>query len=127
MDDLISRQGTCDSLNKYRIEKMLEGKDVSLVWECIDKVLQEPSAQPDLSEYSDRLWRNAYERGKKEGQSEIVRCRECKFWEKKEDSSLGYCNAVKHCHFSDHLEIQIYSRYEPDFFCADGKRRDKDD
>lgn len=45
MDDLISRQGTCDSLNKYRIEKMLEGKDVSLVWECIDKVLQEPSAQ----------------------------------------------------------------------------------
>ena len=45
--DLISRQGMCDSLNKYRIEKMLEGKDVSLVWECIDKVLQEPSAQPE--------------------------------------------------------------------------------
>jgi len=45
--DLISRQGMCDSLNKYRIEKTLEGKDVSLVWECIDKVLQEPSAQPE--------------------------------------------------------------------------------
>lgn len=49
MDDLISRQETCDSLNKYRIEKMLEGKDISLVWECIDKVLQEPSAQSDIT------------------------------------------------------------------------------
>lgn len=44
--DLISRQGLLNALNKYRIEKMSEGKDVSLVWECIDKVLQEPSAQP---------------------------------------------------------------------------------
>ena len=49
MDDLISRQGICDSLNKYRIEKMIEGKDVSLVWECIDKVLQEPPAQPEIT------------------------------------------------------------------------------
>lgn len=49
MDDLISRRGICDSLNKYRIEKMIEGKDVSLVWECIDKVLQEPPAQPEIT------------------------------------------------------------------------------
>lgn len=60
-------------------------------------------------------------------QQEIVRCKDCKWWEKKEDSTLGYCNAVKHWHFSDHLEIQIYSRYEPDFFCADGERRSEDD
>lgn len=46
-DDLIRRQGVLNSLNKYRIEKMSEGKDVSLVWECIDKVLQEPSAQAE--------------------------------------------------------------------------------
>ena len=46
-DDLISRQGLLRTLNKYRIEKLLEGKDISLVWECIDKVLQEPSAQPE--------------------------------------------------------------------------------
>lgn len=30
-----------------------------------------PSAQPDLSEYSDKLWRNAYERGKRDAQPEI--------------------------------------------------------
>ena len=47
MSDLIDRQAAIDALNKYRIEKMVEGKDVSLVWECIDKVLQEPSAHPD--------------------------------------------------------------------------------
>lgn len=28
----------------------------------------EPAAQPDMSEYSDKLWKNAYERGKKEAQ-----------------------------------------------------------
>lgn len=31
---------------------------------------QLPSAQPDLSDYSDKLWRKAYERGKAEGQLE---------------------------------------------------------
>lgn len=54
--DCISRQGMCDSLNKYRIEKMLEGNDVSLVWDCIDKVLQEPSAQHDVSERKVGEW-----------------------------------------------------------------------
>ena len=31
---------------------------------------QLPSAQPDLSEYSDKLWRNAYERGKADAKPE---------------------------------------------------------
>ena len=57
--DLISRQGMLNSLNKHRIAKMIEGKDVTLVWECIDKVLQEPSAQPEptfeqIKEYCER-------------------------------------------------------------------------
>ena len=37
-----------------------------------------PSAQPDLSAYSDKLWRAAYERGKREAQPEIIRCMDCK-------------------------------------------------
>lgn len=57
MSDLISRSGMVDSLTKYRIEKMLEGKNVSLVWECIDKVLQQPSidAVPQWIPCSERL------------------------------------------------------------------------
>lgn len=51
MSDLISRQATIDMLTKLRIEKMQEGKDVSLVWECLDKVMQVPSAQPELKKY----------------------------------------------------------------------------
>lgn len=58
---------------------------------------------------------------------EIVRCKDCKWWEKQEDSPLGYCNAVKHCHYSRHWEIQIYRRYEADFFCKDGKRRSENE
>jgi hypothetical protein len=41
-------------------------------------VEQLPSAQPDLSEYSDKLWRSAYERGKRDAQPEIIRCKDCK-------------------------------------------------
>lgn len=37
------------------------------------------SAQPDLSEYSDKLWRSAYERGKREAQPEIIYCKDCKY------------------------------------------------
>ena len=66
-DDLISRQGLLRTLNKYRIEKLLEGKDISLVWECIDKVLQEPSAQSERLTDDDfetiRIHLNAYKEG----------------------------------------------------------------
>lgn len=89
---------------------------------AIEKTWEEPSYSDPLNvltEVRDRL--NALPT------IEIVRCKDCKWWEKKEDSTLGYCNAVKHWHFSDHLEIQIYSRYEPDFFCADGERRSENE
>ena len=35
-------------------------------------------SQPDLSGYSDKLWKRAYERGRAEAQAEIVRCKECR-------------------------------------------------
>ena len=44
MNDLISRQTAIEALTKLRIEKMQEGKDVSLVWKCLDEVLQVPTA-----------------------------------------------------------------------------------
>lgn len=54
--DTISRQAAIDALD------------------CIngtEEVLRSlPPAQPDLSDYSDKLWRNAYERGKAEAQPE---------------------------------------------------------
>lgn len=45
MDDTISRQATIDALNKKRIETMEKGKDVNLIWECLDAVAQVPSVE----------------------------------------------------------------------------------
>jgi len=48
---------------------------------AIDVMRGLPSAQPDLSSYSDKLWRAAYERGKAEAQPQRMRGR----WEPKID------------------------------------------
>lgn len=80
MDDQIYRQATIDAMEEvdwYHINKdgqlthgansredepLYKAKDVY-------KVLNDmPSARSDLSDYSDKLWRAAYERGKAEAQ-----------------------------------------------------------
>lgn len=50
---------------------------VTGIYKCLIGKL--PPAQSDLSEYSDKLWQKAYERGKAEAQAEIVRCKDCRF------------------------------------------------
>ena len=60
-------------------------------------------------------------------QPQIIRCKDCKWYEKLgEDSSYGYCHAMKHCHYSKHWEISIYRTYNEDFFCADAERREEE-
>lgn len=53
---------------------------------------------------------------------EVVRCRDCRWWDKIENSPIGYCYACKHGHYSDKWEISIRRTYKGDFFCADGER-----
>ena len=91
-----------------------------------DKAIEETWKEPSYSDPLNVLT-EVRDRLKALPTIEIVRCKDCEWWEKQEDSPLGYCNAVKHCHYSRHWEIQIYRRYEPDFFCADGERRSEDD
>lgn len=52
----------------------------------------------------------------------LVRCKDCKWWDKKDDSNYGYCHACKHGYHSDHWEIGIYRTYKDDWFCADGEK-----
>ena len=59
-------------------------------------------------------------------QPEIVRCKDCKWWDKKDDSPYGYCMAMKHGFMSSHWEIGIYRTYKDDFYCADAERRTDD-
>lgn len=56
----------------------------------------------------------------------VVRCRDCKWWDKKDDAPYGYCMAMKHGFVSSHWEIGIYRTYKGDFYCADGERREED-
>lgn len=55
---------------------------------------------------------------------EVVRCKDCKWWDKREESNYGYCHAAKHGYYSSNWEISIYRTYREDFFCADGERMD---
>lgn len=59
MNDLIKRQ---DAL---KIAKSAYDGEIPLILvaECIEAL---PSAEADMSEYADRLWKIAYERGKRE-------------------------------------------------------------
>ena len=57
-EDLISRQAAIDALERNWTPDCEFGGILADV----------PSAQPDLSDYSDKLWKAAYERGKAEAQ-----------------------------------------------------------
>ena len=75
MCDLIRRQDAIDAHYEYCNKHPDAGFPV---WSL--KILEDlPPAQPDLSGYSDKLWRNAYERGRAEALDEIVRCKDCRY------------------------------------------------
>ena len=78
MSDLISRRDAIDALDTVGYDFSESGlSEAELIEVCeavgyvrqdmISRIKKLPSAQPDLSGYSDRLWKAAYERGKREG------------------------------------------------------------
>ena len=95
-DDLISRQAAIEALDRFSLG---ETDAIKLAVRMGDYLKRLPSAQP-----------------------EIVRCKECKWWDKKDGSPVGYCHAAKHGYYSGHWEIEIYRTYKEDFYCADGER-----
>jgi len=64
--------------------------------------------------------------GYKAGKESIVRCKDCKWWDKKDGANYGYCHACKHGYSSDKWEIGIYRTYKGDWFCADGVKKNDD-
>ena len=57
---------------------------------------------------------------------DLIRCKDCRWWDKIDESTYGYCHACKHGHKSEHWEIRIYRTYEGDWYCADGERKGDD-
>ena len=53
----------------------------------------------------------------------LVRCKDCKWWDKKNGSNIGYCHACKHGHITNHWEIGIYRTYNGEWFCAEGEAK----
>ena len=104
MDDLISRQAAIKylmtNMNWYDEDGYESDDDYKR--ECITELINGvPSAQP-----------------------EIIRCKDCRWWDRRADGSpMGYCHACKHGHYSRHWEISIIRTYEENFFCADAERR----
>lgn len=76
MDDLISRQAAIDAIDEY-IEKNRRPDFIgNMVWvsgvaDAMRIVSELPSVQPDMSGYSGRLWKLAYERGKRDAYTEM--------------------------------------------------------
>lgn len=55
---------------------------------------------------------------------EIVRCRECRWWESKYGLDIGYCRAYKRGFILSGWDVNYFYRARRgDFFCADGERR----
>lgn len=80
-----------------------------------------------MSEFNDILAKAlAEQKEHKADIVEVVRCKDCKWWDKKDNSSYGYCHACKHGYISNNWEIGIYRTYKDDFFCADGERKNED-
>ena len=108
MSDLISRElaiKTMMALETEDIEaygcSIPEGFDGKRASDALRKI---PSAQPKL-----------------------IRCKDCKWWDKGDDTPFGYCLAMKHGYFSSNWEIGIYRRYKGDFYCADAERKEEDE
>ena len=54
-------------------------------------------------------------------QPEIIRCKDCRWWDKYGDYDNGYCMAAKHGYWSEHWDISIRRTYKGDFYCADAE------
>lgn len=54
----------------------------------------------------------------------VIHCKDCRWWDKSEGSTLGYCHAAKHGYYSSNWEISIYRTHKENFYCGDAERRE---
>ena len=98
MSDLISRQEAIDALMAWEEDSVWDDECLKHrgepYWVAPSDVIERlPSAQPDLSGYSDKLWKAAYERGKAEALAE----RKTGRWEYVDYRGFGnyHCSACR--------------------------------
>lgn len=111
--DKRTKTHSCDCISRQDAISAFWELNIELRPSCIDAIIDMlkglPSLPSDMSGYSDRLWRNAYERGKAEALDEIVRCKGCKHWSR-ESSCDGFCS-------------EDCMRHDEDFYCGYAERK----
>ena len=86
-DDLISRQAAIDAMGKAKWAK--------------ERLMELPSAQPTGAPLHDsgtdyaHGFADGYKQGLKDAQPEIIRCKDCDWWTKQEDSVQGRCELMQ--------------------------------
>lgn len=58
---------------------------------------------------------------------EIIRCKDCKWWDRYGEGRMGYCHAIKHHYYTTNWEIHILRTYRDDFYCADAEVREEEE
>lgn len=104
MSDLISRQSLLNNLERYR--ELFSWDDGDRERAILSRVIKELQSMPS---------------------AELIRCEDCKWWDKDDGSPYGYCLAMKHGYITANWEIGIYRRYKGDFYCADAEMKEEDE
>lgn len=117
MSDLIDRQDAIDAMRKYEVDiPMYAPRETDIFWNdaidaCCDVVEALPSANLDLDGYSERLWKAAYERGKRDAIP--VQCEDCKHYDIFPNGTNGMCKKSN----------DAWTSFYPWDFCSKGERR----
>ena len=112
MDDLISRRALMKELSDFVRASNNSDFARTPTWnDAVSLVGSMPPAQPDLSGYSSRLWKAAYERGKADAQPDIIHCGECKHRDPED----------KKCDCGHDILWQLPR--DDEWYCADAERR----
>ena len=109
-DDTISRKAAIDAIMDADVcvtwNGVISDDDAvdiaikSTKGSVISSIVNMPSAQPDMSEYSDKLWERAYERGKAEAQQRWIPCSE-----RLPEENGQYLITVKYVHVDGYDDI----------------------
>lgn len=99
--------------DKLRAEyqAILDRGDMFCEYNIIGMVDNAPTVDIDLAEYSDKLWKEAYERGKNERPH--GKCKNCKAYRRYGSRADGYCNISRMT-----PEGETFINVNETFFCS---------
>ena len=116
MSDLISRQAAIDALNgEIEITGRTNAEAVKGYVRLVkDRLERLPSAQSEYTEQDARdSFNSGYACGMEAAQSEIIRCKDCAYWQREWSDERDY----HYCTMED-------DRTYREFYCANAERRE---